>query len=345
MRESIFLASIRSFFVFLFGSAGLLIGLLLIVILIGALSTTAEGEPEINYTYSPEIQPNAEGIRKALSSDAPVILKINITSIIGLETLNRHNIQQLLIESRERSFKDGRVKAVLLYIDSPGGTVIDADGIYRSLKLYKNRYKVPIYAYIDGLCASGGLYIACAADKIYASSSSLIGSVGVLLPTAFNVTQLMEKIGVQGVTLYDGKGKDNLNPFRPWHKGEEQNIKDAISYNYDMFVDVVSTNRPQMDKNKLINEYGANVYPAAIAKDYGYIDESNVGLEETIKQLAEKIGIKDTYYQVIELESKNWLSTLFKSKFNLLQGEITHQLNLTPEMHPKLQNQFLYLYK
>lgn len=65
----------------------------------------------------------------------------------------------------------------LVYINTPGGTVVDADGIYRALLEYKTKYDVPIYAYIDGLCASGGMYVALAADKIFASDVSLIGSV------------------------------------------------------------------------------------------------------------------------------------------------------------------------
>lgn len=329
----------------LFGVAGFLMGILVVILIVGALSSAVEGEPEINYSYSPQILPNAEGVRKSLSADAPVILRLNINGVIGLESLTHKAINQQLTESRERSLKGDRVKAILLYIDSPGGTVVDADGIYRSIKAYKETHKVPVYAYVDGLCASGGMYIASAADKIYASDVSLIGSVGVILSSSLNFSQLMEKIGVQSLTLYEGKGKDNLNPLRPWRKGEEDNIKAAIDYYYGMFVNVVAGNRPNLDKEKLIDVYGANVYPAAVAKEYGYIDEVGVSYNHALKQLAEKIGIEDSYYQVMELKSTNWISELFKGEFGLLHGRVTHQLELSPESNPKLQNQFLYLYK
>ncbi len=344
MRESIFSAAIRAFFLALFGVAGLLIGFVVIFALVGAISDTSVAEPEIAYTYTPEIKPNADGIRKELSKDAPVILKLNISGIIGLDSLTHKAVEQQLIESRERSLKE-RVKAILLYINTPGGTVVDADGIYHAIKRYKETYKVPVYAYVDGLCASGGMYVASAADKIYASDVSLIGSVGVILPTMLNFSQIMDKIGIQSLTLYDGKGKDNLNPLRPWHKGEEDNIKNAITYYYGMFVDIVTANRPLLDKEKLINDYGANIYPANLAKEYGYIDETGHTLNDTIKLLAEKIEIKDDYYQVVALESKSWISELFKAKLDLLSGRITHQLELTPDMHPKLMQQYLYLYR
>lgn len=343
MRESIFSASIRSFFVVLCGVAGFCLGLLFIVLLLSALSISTEGTPKLSYSYTPEIKPNAAGIRKEESSDAPVILKLNVNGIIGIDKLNRHTVAQQLIESRERVFKNGRVKAILLCIDSPGGSVVDADGIYREIIAYKEKYNVPIYAFVDGLCASGGYYVAIAADKIFASDASLIGSVGVLLPSAMNFSQLMEKIGIQSLTLYDGKGKDNLNPFRPWRKGEEDNLQHAINYYYKIFVNLITTRRPNLDATKLVDDYGANVFPAQQAKEYGYIDENGYDLSQTLKLLAEKIGIQDDYYQVIELETKNWVSELFTNQFGLLKGEVTHHIEL--DVPFALSNQFLYLYR
>lgn len=345
MRESIFFASIRSFFVALFGIAGIVLGILIVVSLVGGFSTSIDGTPEINYSYTPEIKANAEGIRKIESASAPVILKLNINGVIGLDSVTRKAIAQQLIESRERSFDTNRVKALLLYIDSPGGTVIDADGIYREIKAYKEQYQVPVYAYVDGLCASGGYYIASAADKIFSNEASLIGSVGVLMPSVLNFSQLMDKIGIQSLTLYEGKGKDNLNPLRPWRPDEADNIKQSIEYYYAMFVDVVTANRPGLDKTKLIEDYGANIYPAAIAKTHGYIDEANSTYNTTLKELVEHIGIHDNYYQVVELDNKNWISELFRNQFNLFSGKITHHLELPPELSPQLSNHYLYLYR
>ncbi len=344
MRESIFSATIRVFLLAFFGVIGLILGVVVIAAIVGASTTAIDGAPQIDYKYTPEILANAKGVRKELSKDAPVILQLNIKGVIGLDNLTQHSVGQQLLESRERVLDD-RVKAILLYIDSPGGTVVDADGIYREIKKYKEIHKTPVYAYVDGLCASGGMYIASAADKIYASETSLVGSVGVILPSILNFSQLLDKVGVQSLTLYDGKGKDNLNPLRPWVKGEEDNIKNAIDYYYGLFVNVVTSNRPQMDKTKLIDVYGANVYPAVQAQEFGYIDESNANLQNTLKLLAEKIDIKDDYYQVVSLENKSWLSQLFKEKFELFSGHITHQIELTPDLHPNLMGQYLYLYR
>lgn len=345
MKESIFKASLRAFFVALCAIAGLILGIFIIASFLGSLSTSIDGSPEISYSFNPVIKPNAEGIRQQESSKAPVVLKVNINGIIGLDSLTRKDVGQLLIESRERSLDNDRVKAILLCIDSPGGTVADADGIYREINAYKERHQVPVYAFIDGLCASGGYYIASAADKVFASDTSLIGSVGVILPSMMNVSQLMEKIGVQSMTLYDGKGKDNLNPFRPWRKGEEANIQECINYYYQMFVGIVTKDRPGLDKTKLIDEYGANIYPAAVAKQLGYIDESGYTLNQTLRLLTEKIGITDNYYQVVELDNKNWFSELFRSQLSLFSGKVTHQISLSPEIPSELSNQYLFLYR
>jgi protease IV len=167
----------------------------------------------------------------------------------------------------------------------------------------------------------------------------------VLLPSMMNFSQLMEKVGVQSMTLYDGKGKDNLNPFRPWRKGEEDNIQDSIKYYYQMFVNIATKDRPSLDKQKLIDVYGANVYPATIAKELGYIDETNASYHHTLELLAEKIGITDHYYQVIELDRRSWLNELFNSEAQLFSGKVTHHLALPAEMSPELSNQYLYLYR
>jgi signal peptide peptidase SppA len=351
MRDSIFISSIRSFMITLFGTAGLMagiFGMIILFALFGSMSTVTDGAPEITYKYSPEIAANGDGIRKDMPSDTPIILKIDITGIIGLDDLTKQAIELQLVESRERSLKD-RVKAILLNINTPGGTVDDANGIYLALKHYKETYKVPVYAYVNGLAASGGMYVACAADKIYANDASIVGSVGVILATMLNFSEVLDKFGIKTMTLYDGKGKDNLNPLRPWKAGEEDNIKSIMNAYYKTFVDIVTSNRPRLDKAKLIDVYGADIYIASVAKEFGYVDEVGVSLEDVIKELAKKIDIKDDNYQVIALTNESWISQLFKgyfgTSFGLLSGTITHKIELGAFDHPKLSGQYLYLYR
>lgn len=344
-RESIFSSSLRTFFISAAAVVGILFGFILISLFFGAIKSTTEGTPEITHKYTPVLLANASGERKLEKSTSPVILKINIDGTIGLESLNRQHIQQQLIESREQAFKDDRVKGIILQIDSPGGTVVDAEAIYRAVKSYKEKYKVPVYAYVDGLCASGGMYIACSADKIYASNSSLIGSVGVLVsPPFFNVSKLLNTIGIDALTLSAGKGKDELDPTRPWKAGEEETLQAIIDYYYGQFVDIVSSNRPRLDKEKLIKDYGAKIFPASLAQEYGYIDVSGATLNDTLSDLVKSLGIDDNYYQFVELKDNEWISSLFSAQNNMMRGEIKHTLQLPGHLNPSLNSQFLYLY-
>lgn len=345
MRESIFYSIIRAFFVALFAVVGFCVGLILLVLLIAMLSTSSSVTTDSEGTFSQKILANANGERKTVTSDAPVVLQLNIDGVIGTADLNMQTVNKQLLESREGDFKNNRVKAILVRLNTPGGTVVDADGIYRAIKTYKAQYKVPVYAYVDGLCASGGMYVACAADKVYSSDVSLIGSVGVISPSFLNFSQLIEKIGVQAVTISAGKDKDLMNPLRPWKPDEPKIVQDLINYYYDHFVNVVTTNRTEISKEKLIGEYGANIFNPVQAKEYGFIDVENADQRDTLRHLLVAANITDENYQVIELHHKTWLSELLTSKSALLTGNITHRLETTPDMDPKLSNQFLYLYK
>lgn len=344
MRDSILYSAIRALAVAFCAVIGLSLGFVFISVLIGAVSGSAN-EQKLTTVNTEEILPNANGKREALSSEAPVILQVNVDGIIGTELLDEKTIRQILVESREGSLKDHRVKGILLYINTPGGTVSDADGIYRALGDYKTKYNVPIYAYVDGLCASGGMYVALAADKIYASGISLIGSVGVIAPTFMNVTKLLEKIGVDTLTLSAGKDKDAMNPLRPWKPGEDENYKQIVDYYYAHFVDLVTTRRPEISKDALVKDFGAHVFPAPDAMTKGFIDVSGVSISDALKELLKAAGITDNNYQVVRLSNKGWWNTLFSSQFGaVFSGNIKHQITFSPEVDILLRNQFLYLY-
>lgn len=344
MRDSILYSAIRALVIAFCMVIGLCLGFVVISVILGGISGTTS-DTKLTTVNIEEILPNAEGRRETLSHDAPVILQINIDGVIGMNELDTNSIRQILIESREGRYKDNRVKGILLYINTPGGTVNDANGIFHLLNDYKKKYQVPIYAFVDGLCASGGMYIALAADKIYASETSLIGSVGVIAPSFMNVTKLLDKIGVESLTISAGKGKDALNPLRPWKEGEGDSYRKIIDFYYDQFVNLVTTFRPQIDKERLIQDYGAQLFPAPGAQERGFIDISNASIGETILGLLKELNITTNFYQVIRLEHKGWWKTFFSTTASsLFNGKIQHQITFTPEIDLLLSNQFLYLY-
>lgn len=350
-QDSLLKSALRSLLKASFAVVGFFITIFLCVVIFSALFNKSELSNTKSATFKQDhkivILPDANNIRKDHGDSAPVILQVNIEGIIGLDNLKKKDFNKLLVESREGILKD-RVKAILLNVNSPGGILTDVDNIFRALKEYKHGYRVPIIAYVDGLCASGGIYVACAADQIYASEVSLIGSVGVLLPTVLNFSKLMETIGIDQKTIVAGKGKDELNPLRPWKPTEGENYQHITDYYYNMFVDILTSHRPDLNREKLIQVYGAKVFPAPEAEQYGFIDGSGYERTDVIKMLLHEAGIgAEDEYQVIALEESSWIERfLFNSSGSTVhQGTIKHQIQLQNDLDPALEGKFLYLYR
>ena len=341
-RESIFVSAIRSLINSFFAMLGILIGLAIILMFSLFGSKGSEfGDPGKTKMV---IVPDADGNRVHLPPTAPVVLKLKIHGVIGSDKLNTDTIQSTLLSTREGVLKNDRIKAILLDIDSPGGGVTDSDNIYRMLKEYKKKHDIPIYASVNGLCASGGMMIACAAEEIYSTESGIIGSVGVRSGPFFNFVGFMDKVGVEAKTLTAGKNKDTLNPFRKWGATEGEEISAIGAYDYKYFVDVVVGNRPRIDRKKLINEYGAGIFDPSKAKEYGYIDEIG-DANEALKALVTKAKIEGDY-QVIEIHHYPSIAAqLLESSTSLFRGKVKHEISDGIDLRDKHGHFRLYLFQ
>lgn len=114
----------------------------------------------------------------------------------------------------EAAAKDDRVKAVLFSVDSPGGAVTTSDEIWHLFMDWRARTKKPVVVWMGGLCASGGYYVSMAADEVWASPTTITGSIGVIMQT-FNMAGLLKRFDVESVTIKSGANKDLMNPFKP----------------------------------------------------------------------------------------------------------------------------------
>jgi len=341
-RESIFVSALRSFCRMFFAVVGIMLAFILVSYLYSSLSgtaTTIDDRTKIKYL------PDANNKRELVASTAPVILQLNIHGVIGEpKVLDTDIVQDILVESRTGTLKNDRVKGILLHMNTPGGTVIDSDNIYQMLMKYKEQYKVPVFAYVDGLSASGGMYIMCAADQVYAGPAAVIGSVGIIMGPFFNFFEGLENIGIKSRTLTKGLDKDMMSPFRPWKEGEDASLKALADFFYDRFVNLVATSRPRIDREKLVSVYGAQVYDPVAAQNFGYIDVANSSRNETLLALMKEANVDPTKpYQVVTLEEKSeWLSTLFNQTSPIVTGKIEHSLDTGS---PKIRDQFAYLYQ
>jgi len=341
-RESIFISALRSFCRMFFAVCGVFLAFLVMSFLYSLLATTPAIEAKTKIKYLP----NAENKRELVEATAPVILQLNVHGVIGdPKTLDTDIVQNILIDSRTGILQNNRVKGILLHMNTPGGTVVDSDNIYRMVNAYKEQYKVPVFAYIDGLCASGGMYISCSADQVYAGPASIIGSVGVIIGPFFNLVEGLAKLGIKAQTITEGLDKDMMTPFRPWRPDEDASLKTVTAYFYQQFVDIVTTARTRIDKTKLVQEYGAKVFDPVTAQEFGYIDVANSSRNETLLALLNKAGVDPAKpYQVVSLEPKSeWISSLFNEKASpLFTGKIEHTIDTGA---PKIRDQVAYLYQ
>ncbi|NGX56687.1 MAG: putative signal peptide peptidase SppA [Candidatus Anoxychlamydiales bacterium] len=309
-RESIFISSIRVFFNTFFAIIAVAVAVIPIIIISLIFSTP---ENHFNLKNKLEILPDLEGNTKILPMSTPCVLRVDIKGEIGKQQVTSEDIYYQLIESRKGRLKHNRVKAILLNVNSGGGHAIVSDIIYRNLISYKEKFNVPIYTYIEGVCASGGYYIACSSDKIYSTPLGMTGSVGVFFGPFFNFKKLMDKVGVNSKTISDGENKLTLNPFDTWTEDEGKYLQSITNYTYDTFLNIVASSR-KIDKEKLINDYGAKVFNTKEALKIQYIDKVS-SYNEALEDLLKEANI-DTQkpYQVVTLKSKKaWLHPMLQS--------------------------------
>lgn len=194
-------------------------------------------------------------------------------------------------EQLTRAAKDEKVKAVVLRINTPGGTVTASDIIYHELKTFKTNRKIPIIASIMDLGTSGGYYIAAAADTVLAHPSSVTGSIGVIMLTV-NARGLLEKVGVEATAVTSGPRKDMGSPFRTMTIEERAIFQGLIDSFYQRFLNIVQEGRANLQMEQIKRLADGRIYTGEQAKTAGLIDEIGY-LEDAIAVAKKKAGLTD----------------------------------------------------
>ncbi len=146
-------------------------------------------------------------------------------------------------QSLQEAFEDERTKGVVLRINSPGGSAVQSAMVYDEIKRLQKQYpNIPVYAVIQDLGASGGYYIAAAADKIYANRSSLVGSIGVRMDS-FGVIEAARKLGIESRLVTAGEHKAILDPFQPVSEAEQVHLKKMLASTHKQFINAVKAGR------------------------------------------------------------------------------------------------------
>lgn len=164
---------------------------------------------------------------------------VDLQGVIASDKANA----DMMITGLQDAFEDKNTQGVIMRINSPGGSPVQAgqinDEIYRLRAQYP---KIPFYVVIDDICASGGYYIAVAAEKIYVDKASLVGSIGVLMD-GFGFTQTMDKLGVERRLITSGTNKGFLDPFSPTDPQQVEYAKRMLEEIHAQFIQVVRQGR------------------------------------------------------------------------------------------------------
>ena len=205
--------------------------------------------------------------------------------------------------------KDTEMKALVLFINTPGGEVVASDKVYHAVMELKKKRNIPVVAWFDTMAASGGYYIGCSADWIVSHELCTTGSIGVVIST-YKYYDLFKKIGLKSEPFTSGKLKDILSGARPTTPEEKQIINEYLMLVYDRFLEVVLKGRKKLTKAKIENsEIGdARIFLGIQAKKLDLVDQLGY-FDDAVKKAASLAKIKD--YKVVVSRPKISFLSLF----------------------------------
>jgi protease-4 len=192
---------------------------------------------------------------------------IEINGIINDKNNNSKNIVNLL----DNAFNKTNCKAIILKINSPGGTPVQSNIIHNHIKKLRNMNKKKIFSVIEDIGTSGAYLIATATEKIYCDQSSIIGSIGVIL-TSFGFVEAMNKIGIERRLYKAGKHKAIMDPFTEKNTNDESIIQHNLDIIHDYFINIVKKNRPNIINNTQTELFSGKFWTGKDAIELGLVD-------------------------------------------------------------------------
>ena len=262
--------------------------------ILGLCLFLASGCSFISVSLVPPVEPLRE--TTVMGKGKEKVLIVEISGIISEE--EKRGIAGLsgepdmvarIKEELKTAAKDKRVKAVVLRINSPGGTVTASDMIYHEIEQFKKKTNIKIIACIMDLGASGGYYVAVSADKIVAHPTTVTGSIGVIMLN-LSVEELLQKIGVKDTSVKTGTHKDMGSPLKTMTEEERKIFQGILDNMYERFLSVIAENRKNLTQEKLKLLADGRIYTARQALEYGLIDQIGY-LDEAITLAKQEAGL------------------------------------------------------
>ncbi|OQW75567.1 MAG: S49 family peptidase [Proteobacteria bacterium ST_bin11] len=217
---------------------------------------------------------------------------VAIVDVLGQIVQGEAASADMVIEGLRDAAKDKNSKGIILNINSPGGSPVQSSYIYEEIRRLKVEHpQLPIYAVVGDMCASGGYYVASAADKIFVNQASIIGSIGVIM-NGFGFTTVLDKLGVERRLLTAGDHKAMLDPFSPVNQQESKHMQSLLDQVHQQFIGAVRDGRGNRLKEAEAPDMfsgliwtGAEGVRLGLADDFGSVDSvarEQFGTEETV---------------------------------------------------------------
>ncbi|GAB4261631.1 MAG: signal peptide peptidase SppA [Methylomicrobium sp.] len=242
-----------------------------------------------------------------------------VVDVVGMIAEDKDASAEAIIKGLRDAAKDKNTRGIILNINSPGGSPVQSDYIYHEIRRLKEEYPdLPIISVVSDICASGGYYVASAADKIYVNQASIIGSIGVLM-NGFGFVDALDKLGVERRLLTAGEHKGMLDPFLPVNEEETRHMQRLLGQVHRQFIDAVKAGRGERlkENDQLFTGMvwtGKEGVELGLADDFGsakFVAEKVIGAEKIVNftpaerlidKLAGKIGA--SFAQSIGLSSE-----------------------------------------
>ena len=266
--------------------------------------------------------------------------KIAVVNVDGLILNQRRggmfgpgeNPLSLFVEQIDKAQDDEQVKALVVRINSPGGGVTASDVMYRRLRKFRDERKVPVVAVLEDVGASGGYYVACAADVIVAHPTSLTGSVGVIVQTV-SFAGTMKKLGISADAVTSGAHKDMASPLKPLDDADRKILQDIVDEFYERFVDVVAAGRSRLSREKVKSLADGRIYTGSQAIKLGLVDGLG-DVDEAIALAKKKSGSQAVkvvvYHRKLGYRANAYSAAgLMQPQINLVNLTVPHLLDMT----------------
>jgi protease-4 len=323
-------------------STGVWIGRLASWLLLGLLP----GCVIVNADFGPfSSRPQSLSEREVSGKGRAKIVVLDISRVITnaqdegpLGLSSRPGLTARLREELEQAADDDRVGAVVLRLNSPGGTVTASDTIYHEITAFKAKRNVPVVAHMLDFATSGAYYVALAADEIVASPTTVTGSIGVIM-VGLNLSDLMGKIGVRNQTLKTGARKDAGSPLRPMTAEDEALLQGVLDGMQQRFVSLVRERRPQMSDDDLAKISDGRVVLADEALRIRLVDRIGY-FEDAVDVARRRAGVAEARVIMYRRPSE------YAENIYSRAGAASPQINLVNLDLGKLTGgpQFLYLW-